>query len=72
VQAEVERLVFEDSDPDTGFMLHPDMKWVGARSPCCHFVSLPCGFLSPVSNDALIAQDQKQLEALYCVAIVNR
>jgi hypothetical protein len=26
-QAEVERLLFEDPDPDTGFMLHPDLKW---------------------------------------------
>lgn len=28
VQAEVERLIFEDSDPETGFVVHPDMKWV--------------------------------------------
>ena len=27
-QAEVERLIFEDSDPINGFVLHPDMKWV--------------------------------------------
>ncbi len=26
-KAEAERLIFEDPDPDTGFMLHPDMKW---------------------------------------------
>ena len=26
-QAEVERLLFEDPDPETGFMLHPDLKW---------------------------------------------
>lgn len=26
-QAEVERLIFEDSDPTNGFVLHPDMKW---------------------------------------------
>ncbi|KAG1669567.1 hypothetical protein FOA52_006340 [Chlamydomonas sp. UWO 241] len=25
--AEAERLVFEDPDPETGFMLHPDLKW---------------------------------------------
>lgn len=24
---EVERLIFEDSDPQLGFMLHPDLKW---------------------------------------------
>lgn len=28
-QAEVERLIFEDDDPAIGFVLHPDMKWVG-------------------------------------------
>jgi hypothetical protein len=27
VQAEVERLLFEDPDEQLGFMLHPDMKW---------------------------------------------
>lgn len=32
-QAEVERLLFEDPDPDTGFMLHPDLKWVRASLP---------------------------------------
>jgi m7GpppX diphosphatase len=26
-KAEVERLLFEDPDPDIGFMLHPDLKW---------------------------------------------
>ena len=32
-QAEVERLIFEDPAPDTGFMLHPDLKWVcGAKA----------------------------------------
>lgn len=29
-QAEAERLLYEDVDPDTGFMLHPDMKWDGS------------------------------------------
>ena len=29
LQAEAERLLFEDPDPDTGFMMHPDLKWVG-------------------------------------------
>ena len=24
---EVDRLLFEDPDPETGFMLHPDLKW---------------------------------------------
>ena len=24
---ETERLLFEDADPETGFMLHPDQKW---------------------------------------------
>ena len=27
VQAEVDRLLFDDPDPDMGFMLHPDLKW---------------------------------------------
>lgn len=27
MQAEADRLLFEDSDPETGFMLHPDLKW---------------------------------------------
>eukprot|EP00891_Asterochloris_glomerata_P004472 jgi/Astpho2/4472/e_gw1.00067.224.1_t len=29
--AEVERLLFEDPDPATGFMLHPDLKWDQAQ-----------------------------------------
>lgn len=28
VQAEVDRLLFEDPNPQLGFMLHPDLKWV--------------------------------------------
>ncbi|GLC42651.1 hypothetical protein PLESTB_001123800 [Pleodorina starrii] len=40
---EVERLIFEDPDPELGFMLHPDFKW-----------------------------DQKQVDQLYCLAIVHR
>lgn len=32
-QAEVGRLLFEDPDPDTGFMLHPDLKWVRTLLP---------------------------------------
>ena len=27
--AEADRLIFEDPDPESGFMLHPDMKWDG-------------------------------------------
>lgn len=34
-QAEVERLLFEDPDPDTGFMLHPDLKWDQVPKPAC-------------------------------------
>lgn len=26
-KAEVERLIFDDPDPDVGFMMHPDLKW---------------------------------------------
>ena len=28
VQAEADRLIFEDADPETGFLMHPDLKWV--------------------------------------------
>lgn len=28
-KAETERIVYEDSDPDTGFILAPDFKWAG-------------------------------------------
>ena len=31
MQAEVERLLFEDPDPATGFLLHPDLKWDQAQ-----------------------------------------
>ena len=27
-KAEADRLIFEDADPETGFLLHPDLKWV--------------------------------------------
>ena len=28
MQAEAGRLIFEDADPETGFLMHPDLKWV--------------------------------------------
>ena len=28
VQAEADRVIFEDDDPEIGFLLHPDLKWV--------------------------------------------
>ena len=28
MQAEADRLIFEDADPQIGFLLHPDLKWV--------------------------------------------
>ena len=27
-------MLFEDPDPDTGFMLHPDLKWVSGTQIC--------------------------------------
>lgn len=30
-KAEVERIVFEDEDPETGFVLLPDLKWDGKQ-----------------------------------------
>lgn len=31
MQAEADRLIFEDPDAEVGFVLHPDMKWVCAH-----------------------------------------
>jgi m7GpppX diphosphatase len=32
---EVDRLFFDDPDPQNGFMMHPDMKWVSSRPLLC-------------------------------------
>ena len=34
---EAERLIFQDEDPEVGFMLHPDLKWdqTQVRHPIC-------------------------------------
>lgn len=37
LQAETDRMLFEDSDPATGFMLHPDLKWVSGTFICVLF-----------------------------------
>ena len=38
MQAEADRLIFEDADPETGFLLHPDLKWVS--TPEIYFARL--------------------------------
>jgi hypothetical protein len=79
LQAEVERLLFEDPDPDMGFMLHPDLKWDQVANPlvvqsCKH---LGAAFWSPILSATsrlrrwLLCQ-QAQKESLYCVAICHR
>lgn len=35
---EVDRLVFEDPDPEIGFMLHPDLKWDQAQVRRADFI----------------------------------
>lgn len=48
LQKEVERLIFEDSDPQLGFMLHPDLKWVSPhRSPHRHALSVNLVAINP-------------------------
>eukprot|EP00884_Botryococcus_braunii_P020463 jgi/Botrbrau1/70/Bobra.0022s0062.1 len=39
-KAEAERLIFEDTDPETGFMLHPDMKWDGKEAAALYCIAL--------------------------------
>jgi hypothetical protein len=43
VQAEAERLVYEDPHPELGFMLHPDLKWdqVGLACWWCRCPAMP-------------------------------
>jgi hypothetical protein len=35
LQAEADRLIFEDFDPVNGFMIHPDLKWVSSMCSAC-------------------------------------
>ena len=39
-QSEVERIIFEDPDMETGFVLVPDMKWDGKQLEDLHVVAL--------------------------------
>ena len=39
-QAEAERLLFEDPDPETGFMLHPDLKWDQTQPQSLYCIAL--------------------------------
>jgi hypothetical protein len=50
-QEEIERLIFEDPDPDKGFMLHIDLKWVSVLPPT------PVLF---TSTDACTANGERQ------------
>lgn len=39
LQKEAERIIFEDQDPRSGFILLPDLKWASqcraVKGPCC-------------------------------------
>ena len=103
MQKEIERLIFEDPDPDKGFMLHIDLKWVSmlpstpalftstdacvANGECQKgrpytevTVVLPCVACSQLRlriacqkvKHCAYLQDQQQVDALYCIAIVHR
>ena len=39
-KAEEERLVFEDPDPETGFVLLPDMKWDGKQVENLYLIAI--------------------------------
>lgn len=39
-KAEVERVVFEDSDPATGFVLLPDLKWDQKQTENLYLVAI--------------------------------
>lgn len=38
--AEAERLLFEDPNPEVGFMLHPDLKWDQEKLSCLHCIAI--------------------------------
>jgi m7GpppX diphosphatase len=80
---EVDRMIFEDVDPVTGFMLHPDLKWDESQvntyhSRCamlahCHQQQRVCWLAWHVGlARCLTACVPVQDDKLYCVAIVNR
>ena len=39
-KAEEERLVFEDPDPETGFVMLPDMKWDGKQVDNLYLIAI--------------------------------
>ncbi|KAK9837321.1 hypothetical protein WJX81_006094 [Elliptochloris bilobata] len=39
-RAEVDRLIFEDPDEETGFMLHPDLKWDQSQAQSLYCIAL--------------------------------
>ena len=39
-KAEVDRIIFEDEDPETGFMLLPDLKWNEKQVTDLHLTAL--------------------------------
>ena len=42
MQAEADRLIFEDADPETGFLMHPDLKWVSIPEILICSLALVC------------------------------
>lgn len=65
MQAESERVLFRDADPENGFVLLPDQKWVGIDH-CCDWYGP--GVLLQSSNSSRASdavQDQSQVEDLY-------
>lgn len=40
-KSEADRIVFEDSDPDKGFILIPDLKWDGKTIETLYLLALP-------------------------------
>ena len=75
MQAEAERLIFEDPDPETGFLLHPDLKWVRMSSVTSITALCRKNPVPPVIHPMMVCiflQDERQTEALYCIAMVNR
>jgi m7GpppX diphosphatase len=39
-KAETERIVYEDEDPETGFVLLPDLKWDGENKESLYLVAI--------------------------------
>lgn len=79
-KAEADRIIYEDPDPDTGFVLLPDFKWdqkqvtkefviLNLTTRCCwnrHIAPLM------MSKSSRITVSSLQIEDLYLIAIVHR